>query len=118
MSGVEDYSADWKCHFNSYIGKSDKSPKPVSLIPWIADLVLISGLLIFGCELYSWLKYGEWNAFPAVLLLKVLPSSLIPTFANWGDLEKVALYLLHQIDISVIFVLCGAWIAKSFEDRQ
>lgn len=118
MSGVEDYSADWKCYFNRCIKKSDESPKPVSLVSWIADFVLIFGLLIFGCELYSWLRFGEWNAFPAVLLLNILPSSLVPTFANCGDLEKLVLYLLRQIDISVIFVLGGYSIARFFEDRQ
>lgn len=116
MDPYDGHSA-WKFQYSHPV-KAEAKGRRVSLLSWLANLVFLSGTLLFAYQFYGWFEHNEWTRYPSIALVKYLPAGCFG-FLNEVSAVKVSmLWLLDRADLSVILILMGFLIAKFLVDSK
>jgi len=116
MSGVEDYSTDWRYTSLRNSASNQTAKKDISIIGVIADLLFISGLIFLGYEIFFWVQHGEWLGYPCTIILDAVPSGLIAALENYPTLQGIVVSGLKRLDFSVVLVVSGYLLGRKFGD--
>lgn len=79
-------------------------------------VVFLSGLGIFGWQIYGWLKYGTWVELPLILGVQYIPEGYaIKSWFNhpdsWLGLHRLLVWALETTPITVVLILGGLYFA-------
>lgn len=103
----------WKFQYSHPV-RAEARGRRVSLLSWLANLIFLSGTLLFAYQLYGWFEHNEWTRYPSVALVKYLPASCFSFLNEAPAVKASALWLLDRADLSVVMILAGFLIAKFF----
>ena len=92
--------------------------KRVSLLSRLANLIFLSGALLFAYQIYGWFGHDEWTRYPSIALLKYLPAGCFSFLNQVAVFKEFLLWMLEQADLSVLLILMGFFIAKFFVDSD
>jgi len=80
------------------------------LVKTVGILFIITGVLIFGGQIFAYLKSGEWHELPFLLLAIFGPDSFVSWLENpksWIGFHKIVYWLLKVIPISLFLIVVG-----------
>ncbi|OPY90204.1 MAG: hypothetical protein A4E73_02608 [Syntrophaceae bacterium PtaU1.Bin231] len=110
MDPYDGHSA-WKFQY-SHPAKAQAKGHRVSLLSWLANLIFLSGTLLFAYQLYGWFEYNEWTRYPSIVLVKYLPAGSFGFLNEVAAVKQCMLWLLDRADLSVLLILLGFLITK------
>lgn len=78
---------------------------------------LLGGLYFFGCQIYTYLKFGFWQKYPLYWALKkyILSKDTIqwlesPYYVEWDGIRKILIYLADTpLSLSLILINVALW---------
>jgi hypothetical protein len=92
--------------------------KRVSLLSRLANLIFLSGTLLFAYQIYGWFGHNEWTRYPSIALVKYLPAGYFSFLNKVAVVKEFLLWLLERADLSVLLILMGFFITKFFVDSE
>lgn len=110
MGSYDGHSA-WKFQY-SPPARAEAKGRRVSLLSWLANLIFLSGTLLFAHQLYGWFEHDEWTRYPSVALVKYLPAGYFGFLNEAAELKGCLLWILDRADLSVLLILAGFLITK------
>jgi hypothetical protein len=116
MDPSDGHSA-WKFQYSHPVSTAAKV-KRVSLLSWLANLIFLSGTLLFAYQLYGWIGHNEWTRYPSIALVKYLPAGYFSFLNEITCVKESLLWLLDRADLSVLLILMGFFITKFFTDSE
>lgn len=116
MDPYDGHSA-WKFQY-SHQAKAEAKGRRISLLSWLANLIFLSGTLLFAYQFYGWFEYNEWTRYPSVVLVKYLPAGCFGFLNEVAAVKEFTLWLLDRADLSVLLILMGFLIAKFLVDSE
>ena len=116
MDPSDGHSA-WRFQY-SHPANTAAKVKRVSLLSWLANLIFLSGTLLFAYQLYGWFGYNEWTRYPSMALVKYLPAGYFSFLNEIAFVKEILLWLLDRADLSVLLILMGFFITKFFTDSE
>ena len=110
MDPYDGHSA-WKFQYTHPVNAGVKSRR-ISLLSWLANLIFLSGTLLFAYQFYGWFEYNEWTRYPSIVLVKYLPAGAFGFLDEVAVVKEFMVWLLDRADLSVLLILMGFFIAK------
>ena len=93
---------------NNNIGFLDKAWQ--WLVNAVGVLLILVGIGIFGFQVFTYLKYGEWIEFPLTILASLGPEKYVSWLSNptsWLGLHKIIDGALKSIPLSLFAIVVG-----------
>lgn len=116
MDPHEGHSA-WKFQYSPPV-KTEAKIRRISLLSWLANLIFLSGTLLFAYQLFGWYGHNEWTRYPSIALVKYLPAGYFSFLNDFAYVKESLLWLLDRADLSVLLILMGFFITKFFTDSD
>ena len=116
MEPSDGHSA-WKFQYSHPAATATKT-KRVSLLSWLANLIFLSGTLLFAYQIYGWFGHNEWTRYPTIALVKYLPAGYFSFLNQVAVVKEFLLWLLDRADLSVLLILMGFFTTKFFVDSE
>lgn len=101
----------WKFQYSQPV-KAEAKGRRVSLLSWLANIIFLSGTLLFAYQLYGWFEHDEWTRYPSIALVKYLPAGYFGFLNEVAEVKGCLLWILDRADLSVFLILLGFLIAK------
>lgn len=97
--------------------------KFAELISIIGVLVFMSGPILFGWQVYKWLRVGEWIEMPMIKLFDNSYYSMnivlyLNNIESWVGIQKILSWFLLKFSLSLFSIILGiiiVLIAQSLE---
>lgn len=93
-------------------------------------IMCLTGIAIFGFQVYYWLAYGEWFKFPLMYLVGLIDIFIFTDSAlmewingpqSWFGLHKFIVWFLKSIPLSLFLFLLGSFmvggVQKGIENK-
>jgi len=116
MDPYDGHSA-WKFQYSHPAGTGVKGRR-ISLLSWLANLIFLSGTLLFAYQLYGWFEYNEWTRYPSIALVKYVPAGAFGFLNEAAGVKAFAMWILDPADLSVLLILMGFFTAKFLVDSE
>ncbi len=116
MDPYDGHSA-WKFQYTHPVNAGVKGRR-ISLLSWLANLIFLSGTLLFAYQFYGWFEYNEWTRYPSIVLAKYLPAGAFGFLNEVAVVKEFMVWLLDRADLSVLLILMGFFIAKFLVDSE
>ncbi len=117
MNSSSGHSA-WRYYYPSQPDVPIAPARRIPLISRLADLIFLSGALLFAYQVYGLIGHDEWTRYPSIVLLKYLPAGWLRTLDSAGVFKEWLFWLMERADISVLLVVMGFLIAKFVSESE
>ncbi len=116
MDPSDGHSA-WRFQY-SHPANTAAKVRRVSLLSRLANLIFLSGTLLFAYQLYGWIGYNEWTRYPSIALVKYIPAGYFSFLNEIAFVKEILLWVLDRADLSVLLIMMGFLITKFFADSE